>query len=74
MGLKETGWTGGEWIYLAQDRGHCRAVVRTVRLLLRVVWTCTSETAIMLSAVRRELSSKETFQCLCYEGAGCRIL
>jgi len=73
MGLREIGLEV-EWIYLAQDRGQCRAVVRMVRRLQYVVWTYTSEMAIMLNAVRWELSSKETSLSLCYEAAGCRIL
>jgi hypothetical protein len=28
--LKETGWEGVDWIYLAHDRDKCRTVVDTV--------------------------------------------
>jgi hypothetical protein len=30
MDLREVGWEGVDWIYLAQDRGKWRAVVNTV--------------------------------------------
>jgi hypothetical protein len=30
MNLREIGWDGMDWIDLAQDRDHCRAVVNTV--------------------------------------------
>jgi hypothetical protein len=30
MDLRELGWGGMDWIYLAQDRGQWRAVVNTV--------------------------------------------
>jgi hypothetical protein len=30
MDLREIGWDGMEWIYLAQDRGEWRALVNTV--------------------------------------------
>jgi hypothetical protein len=30
MGLGEIGWEAVDWIHLAQDRDHCRAVVNTV--------------------------------------------
>jgi hypothetical protein len=28
--LREIGWNGGDWIDLAQDRGHWRALVNAV--------------------------------------------
>jgi hypothetical protein len=31
--LREIGWCGVDWIDLAQDREHCRALVNTVRNL-----------------------------------------
>jgi hypothetical protein len=30
MDLREIGWGGVDWIYLAQDRDLCRALVNTV--------------------------------------------
>jgi hypothetical protein len=30
MDLREIGWSGVDWIYLAQDMGHLRALVNTV--------------------------------------------
>jgi hypothetical protein len=30
MGLRETGWDGMDWIGLAQDKDHWRALVNTV--------------------------------------------
>jgi hypothetical protein len=30
MDLKETGWEGVDWIYLAEDRDQWRAFVKTV--------------------------------------------
>jgi hypothetical protein len=30
MDLKETGWGGEDWIYLAQDRDQRKALVNTV--------------------------------------------
>jgi hypothetical protein len=30
MDLREIGWGGVEWIHLAEDRGHWRAVVNVV--------------------------------------------
>jgi hypothetical protein len=30
MDLRETGWDGMDWIDLAQDRGHWRALVNMV--------------------------------------------
>jgi hypothetical protein len=30
MDLREIGWDGGDWIDLAQDRDHWRALVRAV--------------------------------------------
>jgi hypothetical protein len=30
MDLREIGWDGGDWIYLAQDRDQWRALVRAV--------------------------------------------
>jgi hypothetical protein len=35
MDLREIGWDGGDWIHMAQDRDHWRALVNTV-LNLRV--------------------------------------
>jgi hypothetical protein len=35
MDLREIGWDGVDWIHMAQDRDHCRALVKTV-LNLRV--------------------------------------
>jgi hypothetical protein len=29
MGIREIGWSGMDWIYLAQDRDQWRAVVST---------------------------------------------
>jgi hypothetical protein len=36
MGLRETGWDGIDWIYLAQDRDRRRALVNAV-MNLRVL-------------------------------------
>jgi hypothetical protein len=30
MNIREIGWAGMDWIYLAQDRGQWRALVNTV--------------------------------------------
>ena len=30
MDFTESGWESGDWIYLAQDRDKCRAVVNPV--------------------------------------------
>jgi hypothetical protein len=30
MDLRETGWDGVDWIYMAQDRDQCRVLVNTV--------------------------------------------
>jgi hypothetical protein len=32
--LRETGWNVVKWMHLAQDRGHWRALVKTVMSLL----------------------------------------
>jgi hypothetical protein len=34
MGIKETGWSGVDWIDLAQDRDHWRAVKTVMKLLV----------------------------------------
>jgi hypothetical protein len=33
MDLRETGWSGMDWIDLAHDRDHCMALVNTVMKL-----------------------------------------
>jgi hypothetical protein len=30
MDLREIGWSGRDWIYLAEDRDQCRALVNMV--------------------------------------------
>jgi hypothetical protein len=45
MDPRETGWSGMDWIHLAQDRNHRRATVNTV-MNLRVPKMCGNSSVV----------------------------